>query len=117
MLSAVLLLMLPVVLGMSVIRLVQLPQDLWAGRARINSRRRLLCALAFILLFGYAIARPSTESLFLEHHGAGALPWAWLGVALDPERRKLLVVDNLDLDQSAIKIIAHVLDTLRDHHE
>ncbi len=36
----------------------------------------LLCSLAFVLLFGYAIARPSTESLFLEQHGAHALPWA-----------------------------------------
>ena len=51
MLSAVLLLMLPAVLGMSVIRLVQLPQDLWAGRASINSRRRLLCALAFGVMY------------------------------------------------------------------
>jgi hypothetical protein len=42
----------------------------------------LLCALAFVVLFGYAIARPSTESLFLEVHGAAALPWAWIGVAL-----------------------------------
>ncbi len=42
----------------------------------------LLCGLAFVLLFGYAIARPTTESLFLEVHGAAFLPWAWLGVAL-----------------------------------
>jgi ATP:ADP antiporter, AAA family len=37
--------------------------------------------LAFVVLFGYAIARPSIESLFLEAHGSAALPWAWLGVA------------------------------------
>ncbi len=41
----------------------------------------LLCSLAFVLLFAYAIARPSTESMFLGTHGADALPWAWLGVA------------------------------------
>jgi hypothetical protein len=52
MLTAVLLLLLPVVLGMSVMRVVQLPRDLWAGRARINPRRRWLCALAFGVLYG-----------------------------------------------------------------
>jgi hypothetical protein len=51
MLTAVLLLMLPAVLGMSVMRVVQLPRDLWAGRARINPRRRLLCAFAFGVLY------------------------------------------------------------------
>jgi hypothetical protein len=51
MLTAVLLLMLPVVLGLSVMRVVQLPRDLWAGRARINPRRRLLCAMAFGVLY------------------------------------------------------------------
>lgn len=35
----------------------------------------------------------------------------------EANKRKLLVVDNIELDQSAIKIIAHVLDTLRDHHD
>jgi hypothetical protein len=50
MLTAVLLLMLPAVLGLSVMRLLQLPRDLWADRARINPRRRLLCALAFGVL-------------------------------------------------------------------
>ncbi len=42
----------------------------------------LLCLLAFVTLFGYAIARPATESLFLEDHGADALPWAWLAIAV-----------------------------------
>lgn len=51
MLSAVLLLMLPAVLSMSVMRLVQLPRDLWAHRARLNSRRRRLCALAFGVVY------------------------------------------------------------------
>jgi len=43
-------LLLPAVLGMSVMRLVQLPRDLWAGRAMINPRRRPLRALAFGVL-------------------------------------------------------------------
>jgi hypothetical protein len=47
MLKAVLLLLLPGVLGMSVFRLVQLPRDLRAGSALIDPRRPLLCALAF----------------------------------------------------------------------
>jgi hypothetical protein len=51
MLTAVLLLMLPVVLGMSLMRLLQLPRDLWARRATINPRRRPLCALAFGVLY------------------------------------------------------------------
>ncbi len=42
----------------------------------------LLCALAFVMLFGYAVARPSTESLFLAVYGTGPLPFAWLAVAV-----------------------------------
>jgi AAA family ATP:ADP antiporter len=38
--------------------------------------------LAYLIMVGYALARPSVESLFLEHHGARALPRVWLGVAL-----------------------------------
>jgi AAA family ATP:ADP antiporter len=41
-----------------------------------------LSVLAFVVLFGYAVARPAIESLFLARHGSAALPWAWLGVAL-----------------------------------
>jgi len=59
MLTAVLLLLLPGVLGMSVFRLVQLPRDLQAGRALIDPRCPLLCALAFgvayIALAGYTV--------------------------------------------------------------
>jgi AAA family ATP:ADP antiporter len=38
-------------------------------------------ALAFVILASYAVARPATESLFLEAHGSARLPWAWLAVA------------------------------------
>lgn len=31
---------------------------------------------------GYAVARPASESFFLEHCGAERLPWAWIAVAL-----------------------------------
>jgi hypothetical protein len=59
MLTVVLLLMLPAVLGMSAFRLVQLPRDLRARRAIIHPRRRLLCALAsgvvYIALAAYTI--------------------------------------------------------------
>ena len=41
-----------------------------------------LSALVFVILFGYAIVRPATESLFVEAHTAEALPKAWLLVAL-----------------------------------
>ncbi len=51
MLTVVLLLMLPAVLGMSAFRLVQLPRDLRSRRASINPRRRLLCALAFGVVY------------------------------------------------------------------
>jgi AAA family ATP:ADP antiporter len=37
--------------------------------------------LAFVVLASYAIARPATESLFLETHGSARLPWVWLAVA------------------------------------
>ena len=41
----------------------------------------LVCALAFVVLFGYALARPSTESLYLTVYGSKALPSVWLAVA------------------------------------
>jgi AAA family ATP:ADP antiporter len=41
-----------------------------------------LCATAFAMLFGYAMARPASESLFLETFGADGLPFAWIAVAL-----------------------------------
>ncbi len=41
-----------------------------------------LAALIFVILASYAIARPATESLFLDANGATALPRAWLMVGL-----------------------------------
>ena len=41
-----------------------------------------ICVLAFLILGGYAIARPATESMFLEAYGHEALPWAWATVAV-----------------------------------
>ena len=41
-----------------------------------------LCISAFTLLASYALARPAVESLFLEHHGSDALPYAWLLVGI-----------------------------------
>ncbi|HHH27356.1 MAG TPA: hypothetical protein ENK57_03260, partial [Polyangiaceae bacterium] len=41
----------------------------------------LVSALAFVVLFGYALARPSTESLYLDVYGSQALPSVWLAVA------------------------------------
>lgn len=38
--------------------------------------------MAFVVLFGYALARPASESLFLEAHGSAALPRAWIAVAI-----------------------------------
>lgn len=51
MLTVVLILMLPALLCMAAFRLLQLPQDLRARRASINPRRRLLCALAFGVVY------------------------------------------------------------------
>lgn len=47
----------------------------------ITARSAGLCALAFTIMVGYGIARPSTDSLFLEAHGREGLPLAWLLVA------------------------------------
>ncbi|OIP41833.1 MAG: hypothetical protein AUK47_05625 [Deltaproteobacteria bacterium CG2_30_63_29] len=41
-----------------------------------------LCGLSFLLMLSYSLARPATESLFLEAQGADALPQVWLLVAL-----------------------------------
>ena len=51
MLTVVLLLLLPAVLGMSLMRVVQLPRELWAGRARIQQSRRALRAMALGVLY------------------------------------------------------------------
>jgi len=37
-----------------------------------------LAAVAFFLKLSYSLARPATESLFLETQGSDALPWVWL---------------------------------------
>jgi AAA family ATP:ADP antiporter len=39
-------------------------------------------AMAFVVLFGYALARPASESLFLEAYGSAALPRVWIAVAI-----------------------------------
>lgn len=41
-----------------------------------------LAGLIFVILASYAVARPATESLFLEANGARSLPMAWIGVGL-----------------------------------
>jgi len=41
-----------------------------------------LCALGFVQMAGYAIARPATESFFLAECGPTTLPWVWLAVAV-----------------------------------
>ena len=51
MLTIVLLLLLPAVLGMSVWRLVQLPRDLMVHRRALDTRRRLLCALGLGIMY------------------------------------------------------------------
>lgn len=42
----------------------------------------LVCLLAVVVLFGYAIARPAIESLFLSAYGVPSLPAVWLAVAV-----------------------------------
>ena len=53
----------------------------WRDR---STRERVigLCALALLCMLSYAFARPAAESMFLEAHGAEALPKAWVLVAL-----------------------------------
>ncbi len=41
-----------------------------------------LAAVIFVILASYAVARPATESLFIEENGTSGLPMAWLAVAL-----------------------------------
>ncbi|TNE51929.1 MAG: hypothetical protein EP343_02535 [Deltaproteobacteria bacterium] len=40
-----------------------------------------LCAIGFLLMVTYAIARPATKSLFLQEYGSRNLPYAWIAVA------------------------------------
>lgn len=60
MFSVVLLLMLPVILGMSAFRLYDLPRELVAGRMQFNPARRNLASAAFlfvyVMLTGYTLA-------------------------------------------------------------
>ncbi len=54
-------------------------RDAWA---RVDIRRAVgLCALAFVLLATYAVARPVSESLFLKEYTSKALPTVWMVVA------------------------------------
>ncbi len=39
------------------------------------------CALAFLVLGSYSIARPAVESLFLDRYTSAGLPYVWLAVA------------------------------------
>lgn len=59
------------------------PLDEIGGAERALQRLRIfgLAAIGFVLMLSYALARPASESLFLEVHGAEALPWVWLLVA------------------------------------
>ena len=41
-----------------------------------------LAGLIFVILASYAVARPATESLFLEANGERAEPMAWIGVGV-----------------------------------
>jgi AAA family ATP:ADP antiporter len=41
-----------------------------------------ICALAFLILFAYALCRSPIDSLFLKAHGSGGLPWVWSIVAV-----------------------------------
>ncbi len=45
-----------------------------------NNRTRIvvLSILAFLVMFSYAISRPTTESLFLKIHKSTSLPYVWL---------------------------------------
>lgn len=52
----------------------------WERETRV--RVLALCGLAFLLMLSYSVARPASESLFLEANGADALPQVWLLVAL-----------------------------------
>lgn len=51
------------------------------GPRRVDVATVGICALAFLILLSYEIARSSVESMFLADFGAEALPWAWLAVA------------------------------------
>tara|TARA_B100000029_G_scaffold232873_1_gene230232 strand:- start:2633 stop:3868 length:1236 start_codon:yes stop_codon:yes gene_type:complete len=41
-----------------------------------------LCALGFLTLASYSVARPAIESLFLESYTETGLPWVWIAVAV-----------------------------------
>jgi AAA family ATP:ADP antiporter len=41
-----------------------------------------LCLLAYALTVTYALARPTTESLYIEHYGGQRLPLAWLALVV-----------------------------------
>jgi AAA family ATP:ADP antiporter len=44
-------------------------------------RMAALCAISFVSMVGYAMARTPIESVFIEDWGRDAMPWAWLGIA------------------------------------
>jgi ATP/ADP translocase len=50
------------------------------ARERTTARVIGLCALAWLIMLGYSIARPTVESMYLQAYGAQRLPIAWLGL-------------------------------------
>ncbi|HXW60953.1 MAG TPA: Npt1/Npt2 family nucleotide transporter [Myxococcota bacterium] len=48
------------------------------SRSLQKKRTGILYLTGFILIFGYAIARPTIDSMFLEHYTENDLPLAWL---------------------------------------
>jgi ATP:ADP antiporter, AAA family len=54
-----------------------------ASQPRLPLRTLIaLAVLAFVSMMGYALVRPPTESLFLEHYSSKSLPWVWLAGVL-----------------------------------
>ena len=51
---------------------------LWTKRIRVI----WLSVLGFLILLSYGIARPATDSLFLEAHGSAGLPLVWVLVSV-----------------------------------
>jgi ATP/ADP translocase len=67
------------------IRIRHIAKSILDGVRELRAQPRVfftLCALAYILMFTYGLARPPAKSMFTEIYGASVLPLAWLAVAV-----------------------------------
>ena len=58
------------------------PHSHQAGTTTLRKRAAILFANFFLIIFAYYHIKPASRSIFIEHLGADALPYVWIGTAI-----------------------------------